>query len=331
LTGNQRFKICISLLLFLGRILVADTLYDASILEREGRIDDALVLYEQWLSENREDPDFTEILIYSASLISSVSDSLDFLFKHESFVNNEKRQIFNLRIARTYELIFQNYKAAEYYKKAARNRDGSLNYEYYLKYLSINYQQGNIPSMEIINNILLSETEEAVYIKALIFKAELLKYEGDNNGAIAILHQSEYLNIYPELQLALWEIHLLDNNYSAAAFILREMNEKFPDSIELQIMEGTVQKTTRISDLFLKSADSVPVREPDKAYIQVGSFSNMDNAESLSEDLKSNHFEYFHITIDNITKVIVSDSSSPESLLSRLKEKGFIGFTIDYQ
>lgn len=328
---NQRFKIFISLLLFLGQTIVADTLYDASILEREGRIDEALVLYEKWLSESTKDPEFTDILIYSASLINSVSDSLDYLFKYESLVDIEKRQIFYLRIARTYELIFQNYRAAEYYKKASRNRDGSLNNKYYLKYLSMDYQHGNIPSMDIVNNILLSETDEVVHIKALIFKAELLKYDGKINEAIAILHQSEYLNTYPELQLALWEAHLLDNNFPAAAFIIKEMKDQFPDSIELKIMEGKIQKTARISDFFLEFSNPAPDNEPDKAYVQVGSFSNIENASDLSEDLKKYNFEYFLFTVGNITKVIVVDSTSPEFLLSRLREKGFDGFKIDYQ
>jgi hypothetical protein len=166
--------------------------------------------------------------------------------------------------------------------------------------------------MEFVDTILLSNNDIQTYVKALIFKAELLKYSGDYNRAISILQQSEYRDFYPEILYALWEIYLLDNNISAANDIKDNLKNNFPDSIELSLIENKVDKMIRLSTLFLQSEEI----ESDKTYIQVGSFSNIENIENMSERLRQFHYDFFFIKKDNATKIIVVDTYNSE-LLSR--------------
>ena len=328
LTGIFRLKASFLIIsfFFLSQNMQADALYDASILERDGKISEALDIYKTWLSENSRDPRFTEILIYSASITESVDDSLKLLYQYENFVEKEKKQTLFLRIAQIYELTFRNYKASVYYEKASHNVNNTKNYAIYLKYLYIQFQMGNIPSLDEINNILLSNIDVQTFVDTLIFKADILKYNGEWEQAVTILQQSEYSHIYPEIQFALWELYLFNNDTGAAGLIISEMKKTFPDSIELNIMLGRIDRQIRLSDLFI-SGNSEPVY----SYIQVGSFRNKDNLEAHSRRLSDSDFNFIYKKENNITKIIVFDSIPPGILLSKLREKGFDGFKINYQ
>jgi len=324
LRALQRYSLLI--ILFIIRFPSwCDQLYDASLFEREGKVNSAIRLYESWLSENQSDPGFSDILFHCSSIISSTADSLEFLLKYEDDMQIEKKQDYYLRIAKIYELNFQKEEAARYYGKASINKAGNLNYEIYLKQLFLNYQMGDVPELTVLNNILLSNISSSVYVDALILKAEILKYRGDLRRAEMILQQSDYKLIHPEIHLALWEIYILENNNSAIADLLDFMKKEFPDSIELSIMKGEIGKLPRLSDFFINNESS-----EDKSYIQVGTFSNSENLRNQSQLLKSNGFDFFYVTKENLTKIIVVDTMSSEQLLNNLRSKGISGFRIQY-
>lgn len=328
MTRKQSYNLFIIFLLFLCRPVFSDILYDASVLERAGQLDNAVGLYESWLSDNKGDERFSEILFHCSSIIESVEDSLALLFKYEKYIVDTQLQTFNLYIAQTYELISQYSKSAEFYRKASKNSDGNINYDIFIKYILLNYQMGNVPAMSVLNSILLSNVSSRTYVDSLIFKAELLKYEGKLSEAEMILQQSNYKNSYPEIRLALWEIYLLQNNLSAAEYLLKTMENDFPDSVELAIMNGEILKMIRLSDFFLTgmlSPNSV------KSYIQVGSFSKQENIRAFSEKLTEMELDYFYISKNNITKIIISSELPSSELLSQLKKEGIEGFSIDYQ
>lgn len=323
-------KIKLSLLsiffILLCRSLVADELYDASILEKEGKQEQAFHLYEQWLSAHQNDVKFPQILFYAASLIRSVDESIQFLEQNESFLSGKDKQQLFYRVAVLYEITFQKHKAVEYYEKASLNEDNTLNYNHYLKYLTAGYQLGEIPPMDKVDSILLSNPGRLLYIQALTFKSELLRYSGEINEALTILEQSIYRETSPEIQLALWKIYKYNDNSASAELISRRMEKDFPESIELKIIKGEVEQLPVLTDLFL------PVKNTSlKSYAQVGTFSNEENAESLSEKLKSSGFESFYLNDKGRTRVIVVDSDSSGNLLVRLRTNGFDAFMIDYQ
>jgi tetratricopeptide (TPR) repeat protein len=312
----------------LGSAVIADTLYDAALMERSGRLEEAFQLYESWLIDNKDDPRFSDILFYTSSFITSVDMSLDFLIKFENDIDVKNRQRYYFRIAQLYEMSFQKYNASVYYEKASKNIDDTINFEYYLKFLTLNYQMGEIPSIDALNPILLSAKNTQVYTAALIFKAELLKYNGEMNSAITILEQSVYKDNSPEIQLALWDLYLLSNNIPAANEVIKTMKLHFPDSIELKIMKGDITKLVRLSDFFLTAGETV---NSELYYIQVGTFSNPENISEVSRQLKDSGFEFFLIEENQNRKIIVVDSDLPENLLARLRKIGFDGFRINYQ
>jgi hypothetical protein len=187
---------------------------------------------------------------------------------------------------------------------------------------------GEIPSVDVLNPILLSPDNTQVYTAALIFKAELLKYSGDINSAITLLEESVYKDDSPEIQLALWETYLLSNNIPAANEIIKYMKLHFPDSIELKIMKGDTTKLVRLSDFFITGGGDI---NSEQHYIQIGTFSNPENITEVSKKLKDSGFEFFFIQENQNTKIIVVDSDPPEILLTRLRKEGFDGFMINYQ
>ena len=266
MTALQQFSLII-LFLSSGQLILAQNLYEASLLEKEGKIEQAVQIYDEWLASNSKDSRFSEVLIHCSSLISSVDDTLRLLMKYENFADNENKQDVYLKIAQTHELVFQYEKAAYYYEKASINSDGIRNYKIYLKYLLLNYQLGEIPLMSDLNDILLGSEGTQIHVDALLLKAELYKYEGNLNRAETLLQESRYSAFFPEIQLFLWEIHLLRNNLNAASQVLDLMKTNFPDSIELSLMEGKVGALPRLSHFFLPSQSS-----PFQSYVQVGSF-----------------------------------------------------------
>ena len=326
LTSRLRIKFIyvIVILTLFDTSLFANPLEDASQMERDGKQVAAINLYRQWLSSNLTDPKFTEILMYTVSVEPSVDKSLKDLIKYEEYIHIEKKQSYYLRIAQLYELIFNINKASIYYKKASHNKNGILNVPIFLKHLQMNYQLGEIPDIRIINDILLSNIDREYHVNALIFKSEIFKYNNDYNSALTILKESEYKNIYPEIMLALRDLYLWNNDFNSAKKIIQEAERIFPDSIEYKIMKGDVTRIVRLSDFFLNRIDS-------KSYIQVAVFSNQKNVDVLCEKLKKNDFNYFLITENLNTKIIVEDSIPADDLMTLLKEKGFTGFKVDYQ
>ena len=322
----SKISLYIIFILFPVNLVMADMLYDASQLEREGKYNEAINLYDSWLEEHKEDPRFLEVLFHSSSIIDTIDETLNFLKKYEDRVTSLKQQQLFLRIAQTYELAFQNEDASIYYEKASRKSDSNLDYEIYLKYLMLNYQLGKISQIEEINNILLSKLNTGTYVDALIFKSELLKYQREYNLAINILQQDPLKNLYPEIHFALWEIHLLNNDLSSAQNTMDVVKKNFPDSIEYGVMKGLIRRIPRLSNYFI----GVSIQQT-QSYIQVGSFSNPGNLQTISHSLDIYNYDYFYIQENNLTKVIVSDNLSSEELLIKLKSHGFEGFKINYQ
>lgn len=305
--------------------LWANDLYDASLLEKDGRIEEAVPLYEQWLNDNLDDERFSEVLFHCASIIPSIEKTIQFLFSFENNIKETDKQKYYLRLAQIYELLFRISDASIYYAIASTKIDGNRDYEIYLKHLQLEYQMGLIPDLKEINNILLSHLPVPVHIDALIFKSEIMKYNGDLTSSESILLQSEYRNTYPEIYYALWEIYQLQNNFTEIQKILKILKTDFPNSVELAIIEGDMAELPRLSDFFIKKKNREQL-----SYIQIGIFTNPENIHMQSELLKRHNFDFFYIEDGSSTKIIVADNSIPEELLIELRSKGFDGFRINY-
>ncbi|MBN2656920.1 MAG: SPOR domain-containing protein [Spirochaetales bacterium] len=312
--------------------LFSDPLYDASVLEKEGKGVEALKIYTQWLSDNRTDLRFLDILTKTAMLSEDVDKAISIYL---NFVTNSEgsiRKNIYEQIGLLYELSFRNSYAADYYRMAAISVDPP-DPILLLRSMKLYYQSGQIPDDREIDSLLMKDLDSDSYVDALLFKAELLIYRGEWNTAEDVLLQSSYSNLYPVIQFTLWEIYMRTDNRKEAARIFDFMKETYPDSIELAIMTDHVNKIPRISDFFLSTGyrESINIQQTvvseTPVYIQAGVFSKESNAVDLSESIEEAGFDSFIVRNGRNYRVLVKGGTS---LLQSLKEKGFDGFITEY-
>ncbi len=321
--GRLRTNRFIIIFVFFHFSLFADTLDDASEKERDGNLEIALVLYDNWLSMNTSDSRFSEILFYRTSLEVSIEKSLEILLSYEQWVVDNKKQGYYLRIAELYELIFNIQEASFYYEKAFNNIDGTRNIATYVRYLHLRYQLGDIPDINSINNILLGNIDTVTYVNALLLKSEILKHNNEFDSALLILINSEYKNLYPEIMLAIWDLYIWKNDLILADTVFQSVKKIYPDSIEYKIMKGDIKKISKLSDFFYKNQIC-------KSYVQVGAFQNKTNADILCDNLRISGFSSLLINENKTIKVIVEDIIPANELLHILEKKGYKGFIINY-
>lgn len=333
--NRLRHKLLLIFLLYCGYYVGADPLYDASVLEKAGAYDKALPIYVKWLEENSGDLRFSDILFHSASIAGGVDDSIGMLLNYSDYLSEDDQIKANIEIARLYELTFRYSSAADYYRTASLTGRTKPDPVIHLKYLLLRYQAGEIPVDRDVEAILMSDIPRETYIDALIFKAELLKYRGDWDESERILVQSQYSNLYPEIQYALWELYRLTGNRTEANRIIEYMRSSFPDSVELSLMEDGAFPLPRMSDFFLVSPieterEFSAEEEPEvNTYIQVGVFTSLSNASALREDLLSAGFESISVSDEGKTKVIVIDIRAVDIVMRELRAKGFQGFRVE--
>ncbi|MBB6478560.1 SPOR domain-containing protein [Spirochaeta isovalerica] len=328
---KQRLRKLLLFLLFLSaHPLFSDPLYDASILEKEGKTEEAFRIYSRWLKDNTEDSRFSDILFKSAALAGDADGAISLYLGFASILSGSVLHDLYEQVGMLYELTFRYSYAADYYRMAAGSVSPSDS-EMLLRAMKLLYQTGEIPTDRDIDALLMKDLSPDIYVDALLFKAELLVYRDEWEKAEEILIQSRYSNLYPAIQLALWDIYRRTNNNQEARRVVDFMIETYPDSVELAIMKGRIKKMTRLSDFFLSLEDVTtenpePATEPD-VYIQTGAFSREDNARELALSLETSGFDVITSRDGTVYKVYVT-GDSPD-LLQKLKTKGFDGFITD--
>lgn len=328
---SKKLLILFPILLFSVPVGAEDILGEASILEKAGKFDEAAQLYREWLENNPSDIRYTDILLHGSSLISQIDKSISFLLDHIVYLSVEDSVTVYREVADLYSLSFRLSEAADYYRMAARMKGENPDPELMLEYYKLKYQAGEIPDNSELNSLLMSDLSPRLYVDILIFKAEILKSQDDFTEAIELLIRSPYSSIYPEVQYALWELYGLERNAAAQQRIVSFLRNSFPGSVELSLIEGSVKKVPRLSDFFL-GTETLPlsVQETAQYYIQTGVFRREENARLLKEDLQNKGFNVIIYNDRGSNRVIVTGEESPDILLSRLREKGFSGFKIDY-
>lgn len=333
---KHRFSFLAIIILITALPVMADPIYDASLLEKEGRRKEAAALYDEWLEGNRGDLRFPEILFYASSVYEKADDAISLLNKHSPYLDSDDLRICLVRIARLFELTFRYSKAADHYRKAAQISSGSPDPRLILKALMLEYQNGIIPDDEELDYLLMSQSEPQVYVDALIFKTEILKSRDEAEEAERILVRSRYSNLFPEIQYALWEIYGLQGKAEDQQRVKEFMEKTYPDSVELALLKGEAEKAVRLSDLFINQP-GLPVSAAEKedegvfAYVQAGTFAEEKNAEALMEELASSGFNSFMEKSSDLIKVIVADRREAGIIIRDLRAAGFDGFRIDYQ
>lgn len=317
--------------IFLVPLLGSDLLDDAAERENSGDLSGAVKLYDSWLDNNVGNSRYLEILFHGASLISDADQSISFLLAHsESLKGNDLKKVQG-EVAKLYELSFKLSSAADYYLMASKSVDGSRDPSLYLKYLKLRYQCGEIPSDSEINSILLGPGSESLHVDALIFKAEVYKFKGKLDEAVNTLLNYPSGNLHPAIQLKLWEIFKLEKNSTEADRIYLYMKNQFPESIEFSMMNNSIGKIPRLSDYFQsgEDIDKPSAEEKVMCYIQTGVFVKEEYAQELKADLQNDGFKTIMISEGGKYKILVLGNESAESVLSKLRKKGYSGFSVN--
>lgn len=324
---RRLFKISFCLLIFSFFPLYGDNLGEATESERLGDYEKAFYFYKQWLDHNSSDSRFKDVFFKAAPLAENTEKMINFYLKYADKLSGHDLFRLYYEVAQLYELTFRYSFAADYYRMAL-NESNENHPELQLHILKLLYQSGFIPEMEKIDALFNAEMPPDFYVDTLIFKAEILQYQGQFDEAENILIQSSYSDINPEIQFSLWEIYKRTDNNFEADRVFRFMHDNFPDSVELSIMEGRTGKMARLSDFFLKS--TVPlILKNDDVYIQIGIFSLRDNALILKNNLKDLGFDSLIVQADSFYKVLIHGPDK-KTLLDKLKNVGIKGFTVNY-
>jgi tetratricopeptide (TPR) repeat protein len=322
LINRRPFKLFCIIFLYTLPALYGNSLGEAAEYEKKGEYEKAFYYYGKWLEENNSDNRFSDVLFKAASLVDNSDKTIDFYLNYIDSVHGPDLIRLYYEVARLYEMTFRYSFAADYYRMALNASTESLP-ELELHLLRLLYQSGDIPDTSRIDALLMADISPDIYVDALLFKAEVLQYQNQSAKAEEILIQSRYSNLYPEIQYSLWEIYNRTGNHSESQRVLSFMQETYPDSVELALMEGRTEKMTRMSDFFLSESD------PEQIYVQTGVFSRRDYALVLKGNLRNMGFNAIIVESESLFKVLVSGTDR-ESLLNRLKENGIEGFIADY-
>lgn len=319
-------------LFFLINISLFADLSAADSLLKEGKKEEAVKIYKEWLTSHPDSENFTEILVKTAENISDIHRSIDLLKKYLPATNDTVNQRLVLTHLGWYEELLGNISnAQDYYERAAYITASGTEYTLLLcsanllQYLG-EYGKSELQLLEILKNSKNKKIQGIAYLllaKSYLLRDEIVKLD-------VIIRELQKIDEPVNPQIAYFLENLGKNDY-----LSRELSK----SPEYLILSGKIKKLPDVENVFgflnLKKHDSKEVEQNiGDFYIQTGSFKDPDNAEYMSRDLEKLGF---YTTIDEQTiqgtiyyKVLIKAASAEEvpNLILKLKDKGYEGYPI---
>ncbi|MDC7232486.1 MAG: SPOR domain-containing protein [Spirochaetales bacterium] len=293
----------------------SDLLENASLLEREGRGDEARKLYLQWLSlpESSNSERFGRILIHTLRMPAGLDEDLDLIEKHLKRVASPRDRQDITRTAFILSELSGNYELSSMYLKQLRAMDRD--------------------SQDIIlNRTTLEGKAKYEYISALRDKAgssDLLLWI-DN-----VHRESPELITEPDWLFQLYTV-LRAEGYDSQAGLFRKMIlDDYPDSVEASLLLGKAAPLTGPEGLFTgnyegdfaESSSPAPSGQTSPSYYQAGAFQGLRNAEDRKKELESSGLIAEIRKEGNIYKVIIISRSDSQTE-AILKREGISAFRI---
>jgi len=309
--------------LFLNVKIFADGLDDAIALESSGNTERAIQAYLEWLGSNIDNPQFSDVLIHTASLyeqpIKTLSLLRDFL---PELRHADSCQVFSRMAGLESSLGFLS-DAAIHYKKASDS--GSIEADrWFCDSLNLRFSMGEYSDVRAealdlaIRTLDVSIRDEAAALSALC-----LAYSNDQPDSVskALDEINRYINKNrpvksPLLWFAMYKISLLQHGDSQAIEkAVNALENDFPLSVISYLIERKLPEWLSPSSyIFLSgelSADSV----------QVGAFRSREAAASLRMQLEENNFIAWIEQSGDVWRVFVNDPAG--NAVSRLLDLGY--------
>ncbi|MBF9015090.1 MULTISPECIES: SPOR domain-containing protein [unclassified Oceanispirochaeta] len=328
---NRNFFKFLTFLLFLQLCTAAgasDLLDRAGSLEREGKSEEARVLYIQWLSKSgsSESDSFGRILIHTLRMPAPLKEDLNLIKKNLYRVNSVQDKKDIIRTALILCELSGNHELTQQYLSA----------------LSALYEDAGVsPGRDVtISRLTMSSDIKYEYMAALEENAEsprlLMWIDRAHNQHPFLITEADWLF---QLQKVLNKA-----GYSSQAEIFKKRILKdFPDSIEASLLNKQIFPLAGPEELFSGAEDSEVIQDnisaadpstdplPDSSseytLYQAGAFQKYENASRLKIELEEAGLVSHVKKEDSAYKVIV-ESRNDDLTIKILNEKGIQAFRI---
>ncbi len=323
---------------FLSPVLFGSDLDRAADLEASGDLESAADLYESWLNRraNRTDPDYGRTLLHLLRSGGSPGGQLALLEKYLPYVNNAYDREEVLKFGAYLAELSGNLELAEKYFILLQEKDPR--YDWIPSYL--NLQEDKIRSVDdpLMSSLLLDDEDHIasrliLYLLTLSLKPETGR-EAEN--WIRLAEQTyPFLVEHPSWLYQVWSV--------SGIFELDELTDKyrerlirnFGESPESGIVEfrispyGNPLLLSAYSSIGESPGEETPAAAATGEFLQLGSFSDLGNAESLKENVEGNtSFSLRIVFQDGLYKVLLPTASA-ESDRQNLKQRGFDSFRVN--
>jgi len=342
------------------------SLANAENLEKQGKTEQALIIYEEWLKINKNDPQVYNILNRISELEKNPFRILDIFIEYTPAVKDPyKKSKLYKEIALLWEMLGRIESALDYYKLAYKDLKYSDKDVSLLNLAKLFIEQGLLIEAEnwikmIINQIKDKEIlAESYYLLAEIYTS-LNKLSIAHSYLILIKNQYPHTYTYPKCLLHLLQIYIINSNKEKIELIFSELEEKYTNTPEYELALSLINKNKTGYTFFLPSPhrligtediltsdtnkkvddNKAHTEEPESeetqlVFIQVGSYTMRENAEYMVKELIEKGFEA-RIVNKKISgtlyyRVVVGKPSSEDKaqiLMLKLKGEGYEGYLI---
>ena len=330
---RNKYALILSLLL-IPFILPADDLNRASLLEKEGRSDEARALYLLWLKaeENRESPSYGRTLLH---LLRMGGDSQELLEQLDNFlpgVGNPQDRNEILKFAGYLaDLTGDSSRSAAYF--SSLSGDGRLDW---IRDYNSMAEGSAIPPDDPL--LISFQTADQNYIKnkALIYLLFLNSADKDKRTLINWQEQAEvrfpFLREYPEWYYISWYCYSGIEEESKVRDYRAALLNRFPSSPEAALIRGRIRLMVNPSFfIFSEPRDTAaadPLPDDTISYLQAGAFGTFANAAALQKAISEKTGLSAEIrSEDSVFKVVVKTLRAEQDM-ALLKELGFDVFRI---
>ncbi len=315
---------------------------------KKGNTAEALLIYEDWLSENRYSDNFSSVLFEISKLSGNIDKITLLLEKQINFVSerDDRKNLYE-RLAQFYALSANLHKAQIYYQKAALINLDLIDYRMLLESAKILLLKGELLSAEAqLEEIIINSSDKSITTRSKLFFTilKILNSDDDIDFSLSPLEKPEsiYLmyiiaktNTKTVIMGKLTEKIVNNFEESPEAGLIRNELSQLPDIItSFALLNNGGLKDQKLYEKLADNLNSSREEIIHNYMIQTGSFRDPENAHYLSIDLKKQGFnpivEEQIINTIKYYKVLLYFSSRDEisNALIRLKEEGFEGFPV---
>ncbi len=339
----------------------ADELSDAQSLEKEGKTAEAVTAYEQWLSANKDAPDWGKVLLHTADIVSSPEGEVSLLATWlPSATDASLRHGILLRLAQTDELLGRLDRAQVYYEEASLV-PGIRDRQSLLASASLLLELGHVEKASSQCRAILQLSDDpALRIESRVLLAQIDARSGRPEKAAeeirTLLSGQDRSQLTPGEVLRLWRIasggamndlaqacsDLLKSRYPASPEAALADSRATPYPTPSQYLDNPDESSSAAQPANMTSGAPAAQSEsgsshikpgPDESLvIQVGSYVDRSNAVFRLKDLMDSGFQGEIRAADvngrRYYRVLVVDIPQGEGaeLVARLRQKGFDGF-----